>query len=188
MPGDAAIDRRDCSRFCSSSCVLRVSRRFFATTCASVSPLHAVCYPMRAICGGGQAVTPRQRAHPAEPCHRGPLGGFLKGLSFTRAARCSIPLLENTSLKLLPFATADAFDNPLPARTKPDVVTVFSSTRLPGFSGRDFLTTTGSSATSHRVGLFLSCLLKRTYRSHRCHAPIAGRCQASPVTVLTPRR
>ena len=33
-----------------------------------------------------------------------------------------------------------------------DVVKVFSSTRLPGFTGLDFLTTTGSSATSHRVG------------------------------------
>ena len=45
-------------------------------------------------------------------------------------------------------------------RTRPHVVAVFSSTRLPGFSGRDFHTTTGSSATSHRVSSFLSCLLK----------------------------
>ena len=30
----------------------------------------------------------------------------------------------------------------------------------PSFSGHDFLTTTGSSATSHRVSNFLSCLLK----------------------------
>jgi hypothetical protein len=34
---------------------------------------------------------------------------------------------------------------------------------LPGFSGRDLFTTTGSSATSHHVGCFLSCLLKPPY-------------------------
>ncbi len=73
---------------------------------------------------------------------------------------------KNTSLKLHPFATADAFGNRSPMRTKPHVVTVFSSTRLPGFSGRDFLTTTGSSDTSHHVNHFLSYLLKRAYRSH----------------------
>ena len=66
----------------------------------------------------------------------------------------------NTSLKLLPFATAEAFGILPLANTRPDVIAVFSSTRLPGFSGCDFLTTTGSSATSHRVGSFLSCLLK----------------------------
>jgi hypothetical protein len=37
-------------------------------------------------------------------------------------------------------------------RTRPHVIAVFSSTRLPGFIGRDFFTTTGSSATSHHVG------------------------------------
>jgi len=66
----------------------------------------------------------------------------------------------NTSLKLLPFATAEAFVILPPIRTEPDVVTVFSSTRLPGFIGRNFHTTTGSSATSHRVSSFLSYLLK----------------------------
>ena len=48
----------------------------------------------------------------------------------------------------------------LPQIEAPDVIAVFSSTRLPGFSGHDLLTTTGSSATSHRVSSFLSCLLK----------------------------
>ena len=70
---------------------------------------------------------------------------------------------EITSLKLLPFATAEAFGDRSPVRTKPDVIAVFSSTRLPGFFGRDFLTTTGSSATSHHFGRFLSCLLKPPY-------------------------
>jgi hypothetical protein len=59
-----------------------------------------------------------------------------------------------------PSQTTDAFGAASLVRTKPDVIAVFSSTRLPGFSGRDFLTTTGSSATSHRVSAFLSCLLK----------------------------
>jgi len=39
----------------------------------------AVCYPMRAICGR-ESVTSHQRADPAEPGHRVPLGGLLKGL------------------------------------------------------------------------------------------------------------
>jgi hypothetical protein len=81
-------------------------------------------------------------------------------------------LKKNTSSKLLPFATMEAFGQPSLARTVPqaetsDVIAVFSSTRLPGFSGHDLLTTTGSSATSHHVGHLLSCLLKRAYRSHR---------------------
>ena len=58
-----------------------------------------------------------------------------------------------------------------------DVIAVFSSTRLPGFSGRNLLTTTGSSATSHHVNHFLSCLLKRAYRSHR---PLRGDCRMMP--------
>ena len=37
-------------------------------------------------------------------------------------------------------------------RTRPHVIAVLSSTRLPGFIGRDFFTTTGSSATSHHFG------------------------------------
>ena len=45
-----------------------------------------------------------------------------------------------------------------------DVIAVFSSTRLPGFTGRDLLTTTESSVTSHHLCHFLSCLLKRRYR------------------------
>jgi len=44
------------------------------------------------------------------------------------------------------------------------VVAVLSSTRLPGFTGRDLVTTTGSSPTSHHVGRYLSCLLKQPYQ------------------------
>jgi hypothetical protein len=50
-----------------------------------------------------------------------------------------------------------------PETDKPHVVAVLSSTRLPGFTGRDLLTTTGSSATSHHIGRYLSCLLERPY-------------------------
>ena len=51
-----------------------------------------------------------------------------------------------------------------------DVVKVFSSTRLPGFTGLDFLTTTGSSATSHCVARFLESPLgtRLPTRSFRC--------------------
>jgi len=52
-------------------------------------------------------------------------------------------------------------------RTGPHVVAVLSSTRLPGFTGRDFFTTTGSSATSHHFGEFLSFLLKPPTRISR---------------------
>jgi hypothetical protein len=125
---------------------------------------------MPCVIPGGQSaagarVTSRQRASPAEPCYRLPLGWFLKEFSFTCAAHCSIGLTQNTSSKLHPFATTGDFGAASLVRTllqegTSNVIAVFSSTRLPGFSGRDLLTTTGSSATSHRVGCFLSCLLK----------------------------
>ena len=128
------------------------------TTRASVSPSHAVCYPKGNLRQGDSysaSAGPSSRA--VSP---GTAWWVPEGATFTRAARCSIHLLEYTSSKLLPFATTNAFGDRSPARTKPRVIAVFSSTRLPGFSGRKFLTTTGSSATSHRVGFFLSCLLK----------------------------
>jgi hypothetical protein len=133
-----------------------------------------------------QAATPRQRASPAEPSYRVPLGWFLKGLpSLVLHVARLVSSKKNTSLKLHPFATTDAFGSRPLVWTGPDVVTVFSSTRLPGFSGRDFLTTTGSSATSHRVSAFLSCLLKSPTDPTGVTS-VAGQCQASPVTVLAP--
>ena len=86
-----------------------------------------------------------------------------EGATFTGAARCLSSLLKSHSLKLPPFATTDAFGDRSLVRTKPDVIAVLSSTRLPGFTGRDLLTTTGSSATSHHMSHFLSCLLKPPY-------------------------
>ena len=46
-----------------------------------------------------------------------------------------------------------------PHQTMPVVVFVFSSTPLPGFTGKDFFTTTGSSATLQGVSPALSLLL-----------------------------
>ena len=74
-----------------------------------------------------------------------------------------------------PSQTLKAFDLASPQASGRLVVLVFSSTPLPGFIGRDFITTTGSSATSHRIALFLSFLLKTDYSQRR-------QCQASPVT------
>lgn len=54
---------------------------------------------------------------------------------------------------LPPFATAQAFGSDQPLQTKLQVVPVLSSTLLPGFIGRNFITTTDSSATSHCIGL-----------------------------------
>lgn len=51
-----------------------------------------------------------------------------------------------------------------------DFAAAFSSTRIRGFSGHDLLTTTGSSATSHRVSSFFMLPLEVTYRSHRPNA------------------
>ena len=51
-----------------------------------------------------------------------------------------------------------------------DVAAAFSSTRIRGFSGHDLLTTTGSSAASHRVSSFFMLPLEITYRSHRPNA------------------
>jgi len=58
----------------------------------------------------------------------------------------------DTSNKLHPFATHTAFGSCRPLATQCQVVPVFSSSLLPAFTGRNFNTTTGSSATSHRFG------------------------------------
>ena len=78
-------------------------------------------------------------------------------------------------VKLHPFALSFSFWLKAVIRTRlrhvvacylsalPNVVTILSSRRLPAFTGRDLLTTTGSSATSHHIGPFLSCLLTEPY-------------------------
>jgi hypothetical protein len=54
---------------------------------------------------------------------------------------------------LPPFATDQAFDSDQFLQTKLQVIPVLSSSLLPAFTGRNFITTTDSSATSHRFGL-----------------------------------
>jgi len=70
-----------------------------------------------------------------------------------------------TSLKLPPFAVFDAFGNRSLAETRLDVIAVFSSTRLPGFSGRDLFTTT--------LSLNLDLLLANGY-PFRTHEDFPG--------------
>lgn len=56
---------------------------------------------------------------------------------------------------------------PVTSVALPNVVTVLSSRQLPAFFGRDLLTTTGSSATSHHLGDFLGRPLKSLYHFSR---------------------
>ncbi len=57
-----------------------------------------------------------------------------------------------------PSHPSATFDDRRPAASPTTVIPVLSSARLPAFIGRNFITTTGSSATSHTVA-FLSFLL-----------------------------
>ncbi len=52
----------------------------------------------------------------------------------------------------------------LAERVLPHVVAVLSSRLLPAFIGSDLFTTTGSSATSHHFGLFLTQILNSHYQ------------------------
>jgi len=52
---------------------------------------------------------------------------------------------------LPPFAPDQAFDSGQPLQTKLQIIPVLPSTLLPAFTGRNFITTTDSSATSHRI-------------------------------------
>lgn len=106
------------------------------------------------------SATPRQRTTPTASVSPATVGRVPEGATFTWAARYRSSPRANTSLELHPFATTRAFGCETPVRTKPHVVAVLSSTRLPGFIGHDLFTTTGSSATSHRFDFLLSCLLK----------------------------
>ena len=57
---------------------------------------------------------------------------------------------ENLQINFLPSQLMVLLAFPPAPTNKPQVIPVFSSRRLPAFSGRDFYTTTDSSATSHR--------------------------------------
>jgi hypothetical protein len=83
----AVADHRGCSRFCSSSCVLRVPRQFLVTTCASISPSRAVCYPKRAISGRGRWLLRVSGPVQQSPCHRGTARVVPEGATSTCAAR-----------------------------------------------------------------------------------------------------
>ena len=72
-------------------------------------------------------------------------------------------LLRNFQLNFAPSQRSALLALPPPRRTAPAVVLVFSSTPLPGFAGKDFLTTTGSSATLQSVSTFLSHLVSVDY-------------------------
>ena len=62
--------------------------------------------------------------------------------------------------KLRPFADCNAFGNHNLQARNHLVISVLSSTPLPGFIGRDFITTTGSSATCQGITASLSFLLE----------------------------
>lgn len=62
-----------------------------------------------------------------------------------------------------PSQTLKAFDQAGLQASNHLVISVLPSTPLPGFTGRVFITTTGSSATSHRLTVFSSRLLKTDY-------------------------
>jgi hypothetical protein len=113
--------------------------------------------------------------------------GGPKGATFTWAERCRWSPLQNASLGLLPFATSRACGSGTPVRTWPHVVAVLSSTRLPGFKGRNFLTTTGSSATSHRFDFLLSCLLRASTapQTPRTMPGFPSYCAGSPLTITS---
>jgi hypothetical protein len=61
------------------------------------------------------------------------------------------PLRRNFRMNFIPSHPDEAFDTHQSLPTKRQVVPVLSSSLLPAFTGRDFITTTESSATSHRV-------------------------------------
>ncbi|MGE4403684.1 MAG: hypothetical protein AB7F61_18690 [Desulfobulbus sp.] len=63
-------------------------------------------------------------------------------------------------MNVIPSHDAAAFGAPRPPPTRRRVVPVFSSSRLPAFIGRNFLTTTESSATSHHIAEALGLPLR----------------------------
>ena len=79
-----------------------------------------------------------------------------------QAARVSTTAVRIQSFSLMsdftPSHHPTTFDGGLPAVSPTAVIPVLSSTRLPAFTGRNFFTTTGSSATSHAIA-FLSHVL-----------------------------
>lgn len=109
-----------------------------------------------AICRHGIALLPCSEntgatalpQHPdARPC---PVGQLVNTASTARSS--SVTLVND----FRPSHPTRAFGPDRSAGPPPAVVPVLSSTLLPGFSGRNFLTTTASSATSHPLRPWLT--------------------------------
>ncbi len=105
----------------------------------------------QAICRHGIALLPcsentRATAFPqypsARPC---PVGQLVNTASTSHSS--SVILVND----FRPSHPIRAFDPDRSAEPPSAVIPVLSSTLLPGFSGRNFLTTTASSATSHQL-------------------------------------
>jgi len=94
-------------------------------------------------------VTPMAGLFPQIACHGPP-----RKSAPPRRAACVQSCIPSRSgslqMNFLPSHNVRAFGAWHLPRTKPRVVPVFSSRLLPAFSGRDFVTTTESSATLHR--------------------------------------
>lgn len=109
-----------------------------------------------AICRHGVVLLPRSERAKATafPQHLNPLPcpvGQLVNAASTFVST-SVILVNN----FRPSHPTRAFDPARSAEPPPAVVPVFSSTLLPGFTGRNFVTTTASSATSHPTRPWLS--------------------------------
>lgn len=109
-----------------------------------------------AICRHGVALLPCPESTEAtafpqhldtRPC---PVGQLVNAASTSLSS--SVMLIND----FRPSHPTKAFDLVRSAEPPPAVVPVLSSTLLPGFSGRNFLTTTASSATSHLLWPWLS--------------------------------
>jgi len=109
-----------------------------------------------AICRHGVVLLPRSESTEAtafpqplgtRPC---PVGQLVNAASTSRSS--SVMLIND----FRPSHPTKAFNPDRSAEPPPAVVPVLSSTLLPGFPGRNFLTTTASSATSHPLQPWLS--------------------------------
>ena len=104
-----------------------------------------------AICRHGVVLLPRSEKDEATvfPQHLDPLPCPVGQLVNTASTFRSMSVVLINDFR--PSHPTKAFGLAQSAEPPPAVVPVLSSTLLPGFSGRNFLTTTASSATSHRL-------------------------------------
>lgn len=126
--------------------------------------------------GAGRLLSRLKRAMYASAASRLiPLDGLSRqrGRQALTVAKCPAPSgglcpdsplssdLRNLRTNVIPSHDVAAFGSPRPPPTRRRVVPVLPSRRLPAFIGRNFITTTESSATSHRFtpasGLPLRC-------------------------------